>query len=915
MSPVLSIGVDVSQIKKAMSSSAFGSSQQIDNVIKRFSEVGIRIDRTSKSINGLAARMNDLARDEAFKKFAQDAKLSALEIAKIRAGIGDLRGAYSTLSNAIGESKLAIVAWGASLVVAGKAILDAQIAFQRLENSYKAVFGSGAASQLDMVYQQVDRVGLKFFDTANAAKSFFAAGQDTKLAPELENIFKALTDTGAALQLSTEEVNGAFVALGQMISKGKVQAEELRGQLGERIPGAFQMAAKAMGMTTAELDKFMADGKLTAEQLLPALAEALEEKYGRAAAEAANTAQGAINRMSNEWELFKKNVMDSGPMIDMINAVTDALASMNKQKRIQAERDRAVEFLKKEGMKPEGVKSDVQVLPDGTIIQPEVYLEQYSERQIKAAIEYEKSQNRVNAYIEQGQKEEAEAISKGRAAIDKALKNTAEYQITALRNERDILIADIDKSIEAYKAQGKDTSSLLADRDKVIQVYNQKIEDAGKKGAKSAKSAAVSQADYNGELERTRQAIDSLQQQLGLDKTEDLARAKIRIEQQYQATLSKTNEELTKQVAQGKLTQAQADVLQAEKAKAAELQKQVALRDAEQKAQERQYKDLQTAADFYKELGDLSGEYGESLEYQNRLIEQQAQLYRTSGIPEALVQQWEALKKLETARDPWSGFARTTNKYFADATNWAEQLGSIWGNTMDGMTDALTEFCMTGKLNFNDLANSFIQQVIRMQMQAAVSGLFKGMTSFVGGLFGFGGGGGGGGVASLAAGSSGVSSFGSEVMSGIVGGIAHSGWYVGREVPADGFRSVPAMAFDGAPRFHNGGGWFARDEYPAILQRGERVLDRDETRAYHAGMQAGGYGGSQVVVVEPQVHIENNTASRVRTETSMSGGVPRIDVFIDEIDSRLADMIGSGRSRLGRAIDMTRGTNRARSTY
>lgn len=896
--PVLSIAVDVSQIKKAMSSSAFGSSQQIDNVIKRFSEVGIRIDRTSKSINGLAARMNDLARDEAFKKFAQDAKLSALEIAKIRAGIGDLRGAYSTLSNAIGESKLAIVAWGASLVVAGKAILDAQIAFQRLENSYKAVFGSGAASQLDMVYQQVDRVGLKFFDTANAAKSFFAAGQDTKLAPELENIFKALTDTGAALQLSTEEVNGAFVALGQMISKGKVQAEELRGQLGERLPGAFQMAAKAMGMTTAELDKFMADGKLTAEQLLPALAEALEEKYGRAAAEAANTAQGAINRMSNEWELFKKNVMDSGPMIDMINAVTDALASMNKQKRIQAERDRAVEFLKKEGMKPEGVKSDVQVLPDGTIIQPEVYLEQYSERQIKAAIEYEKSQNRVNAYIEQGQKEEAEAISKGRAAIAKALKNTAEYQITALRNERDILIADIDKSIEAYKAQGKDTSSLLADRDKVIQVYNQKIEDAGKKGAKSAKSAAVSQADYNGELERTRQTIDSLQQQLGLDKTEDLARAKIRIEQQYQATLSKTNEELTKQVAQGKLTQGQADTLQAEKAKAAELQKQVALRDAEQKAQERQYKDLQTAANFYKELGDLSGSYGQSIEYQNQLIEHQAQLYRTSGIPEALVQQWQALKKLETARDPWSGFARTTNKYFADATNWAERLGSIWGNTMDGMTDALTEFCMTGKLNFNDLANDFIRQVIRMQMQAAVSGLFKGIGSIVMGGFGD----------MFSTTTSSVTSEGVSYENTRPGGW-HRGGVIGIDSPTF-TRSVPALAFAGAPRFHSGGGWFARDEYPAILQRGERVLNRDETAAYHAGMAAGGNRGNSSDK-EPAVYvtINNTTGEPVSTQRSRDGnGNTNIEVLVGNV---VAKQLTSPGSNLNRAVRATTGARQS----
>ena len=64
-----------------------------------------------------------------------------------------------------------------------------------------------------------------------------------------------------------------------MISKGKVQAEELRGQLGERLPSAFQLAAKAMGMTTAQLDKFMADGKLTAEDLLPKLGIVQGQSY------------------------------------------------------------------------------------------------------------------------------------------------------------------------------------------------------------------------------------------------------------------------------------------------------------------------------------------------------------------------------------------------------------------------------------------------------------------------------------------------------------------------------------------------------------------------------------------------------------------------------------------------------------
>ncbi|WP_304049115.1 phage tail tape measure C-terminal domain-containing protein [Desulfovibrio piger] len=313
--------------------------------------------------------------------------------------------------------------------------------------------------------------------------------------------------------------------------------------------------------------------------------------------------------------------------------------------------------------------------------------------------------------------------------------------------------------------------------------------------------------------------------------------------------------------------------------------------------QQQGYKDLQTAADFYRELGDLSGEYGESLEYQNRLIEEKTRLYKESGIPEELALELEALKKLETARDPFSGFVRTTNKYFADATNWAQQLGSIWGNTMDGMTDALTEFCMTGKLNFNDLANSFIQQVIRMQMQAAVSGLFKGGTGLVGGLFGS-----GGNMGSL------VDTASSAMQA--IPGIGHSGWYVGREVPADGFRSVPAMAFAGAPRLHSGGGWFARDEYPAILQRGERVLNRDETAAYHAGMQAGGYGGA--VNVPVNVIIENKsgeelTAQKTSQHSNAQGG---LDVRVLVTRVVVDDVTGGNGGPIAKAMQSIYGVKR-----
>ena len=58
-------------------------------------------------------------------------------------------------------------------------------------------------------------------------------------------------------------------------------------------------------MTTAQLDKFMADGKLTAEDLLPKLAKVMQEEFGAAAEAAAYGLQGQINRLSTEWTRLK----------------------------------------------------------------------------------------------------------------------------------------------------------------------------------------------------------------------------------------------------------------------------------------------------------------------------------------------------------------------------------------------------------------------------------------------------------------------------------------------------------------------------------------------------------------------------------------------------------------------------------
>ena len=297
-----------------------------------FRDTGVSINTASRQVENLSARMQRVARDRAFRQLADDANLSALKIARLRAGMGDARGAVSSLTSAVGAAKLAIAAWGAALVYAGNAALEAALRMDRLDKAYTSITGSaqGARGQLAFLQETADRLGLQFQSTALSARTFFAAGKGSSLEPQLNTIFEAVSSAGAALSMTQDDIQGAFLALGQMISKGKVQAEELRGQLGERLPGAFQMAARAMSMTTAELDKFMADGKLTAEDLLPRLAKVLRDEYGAVAEVAAQGMQGAVNRLSTEWELFKAGLIDSDAAVTGINAARGAIGSLRE---------------------------------------------------------------------------------------------------------------------------------------------------------------------------------------------------------------------------------------------------------------------------------------------------------------------------------------------------------------------------------------------------------------------------------------------------------------------------------------------------------------------------------------------------------------------------------------------------------
>ena len=82
-------------------------------------------------------------------------------------------------------------------------------------------------------------------------------------------IFEAVDRACTGFSLTAEDTNSVFLALTQMMGKGKIQAQELRLQMGEKLPVAINAMAMAAGGSLGNLDKLMKEGKLLSADVLP----------------------------------------------------------------------------------------------------------------------------------------------------------------------------------------------------------------------------------------------------------------------------------------------------------------------------------------------------------------------------------------------------------------------------------------------------------------------------------------------------------------------------------------------------------------------------------------------------------------------------------------------------------------------
>ncbi|BAU12886.1 hypothetical protein LEP3755_34190 [Leptolyngbya sp. NIES-3755] len=196
------------------------------------------------------------------------------------------------------------------------ASLDAFKQYESLKSTTNIATQGQGAKAVPFLEQVSDKYKYPVLELAKSYNLLSAAMLGAgKSLDETNYVYERLVLSGRALSMSTQDIEGIVNAVSQSFSKGKVQAEELRGQLGDRFPGAVTLMAQALGVTTAELDKMMQAGELTADVFF-AFARQTEQDYKGRVPEALNTTEAAALSLQNQITKLRN---DFGEAIDPIN--------------------------------------------------------------------------------------------------------------------------------------------------------------------------------------------------------------------------------------------------------------------------------------------------------------------------------------------------------------------------------------------------------------------------------------------------------------------------------------------------------------------------------------------------------------------------------------------------------------------
>ncbi|MBC9786300.1 tape measure protein [Heliobacterium chlorum] len=224
-------------------------------------------------------------------------------------------GAFTTLKD------MALPAIGAITTALGGLGLGKGLSFnadmEQAAISFETLLGSAEKAQamLKDLQQFGANTPFEFPGLQKSAKLMLGMG--FKAESVMPNL-RAIGDAVSAIGGGEEVLNGVTMALGQMTTKGKVSAEEMN-QLAERGIPAWDLMAEKLGVSKQQLMELSSQGKVMADQAVPALIEAMGTKFSGAMQKQSQTFTGMLSTLRDNTNMLLGQVLQ--PVSERLKAL------------------------------------------------------------------------------------------------------------------------------------------------------------------------------------------------------------------------------------------------------------------------------------------------------------------------------------------------------------------------------------------------------------------------------------------------------------------------------------------------------------------------------------------------------------------------------------------------------------------
>lgn len=240
-------------------------------------------------------------------------------------GMDTSRNRFSSMGGALVglAGKMAIAAGGAfSAALVAKTGVGYNAMMEQSGVAWETILGDAKKAQdtIKMLQTMGAATPFEFEGLDKAAKTLTLAGFGGK---DLEKTLTRVGDAVSAVGGGQSELEGVSMALFQMSAKGKVSAEEMN-QMAERGLPVWDMLAKSMGKSVPELMKMSSEGKLLANDALPALVQGFDRF------------KGSMDKQSTTFNGMMSTMMDGLKMLageiskPLFNALKTIMPGVNK---------------------------------------------------------------------------------------------------------------------------------------------------------------------------------------------------------------------------------------------------------------------------------------------------------------------------------------------------------------------------------------------------------------------------------------------------------------------------------------------------------------------------------------------------------------------------------------------------------